>query len=114
MEPRDEPSTLFVYGSLLDEAHREEIIGREVETAPATLHGYERARRRHFFVRKRPGGVTAGLLLLKLTRAEFGALDRYEEVPSLYTREKIEVYSRDGVNVRCWTYLPTRRTIMAR
>jgi gamma-glutamylcyclotransferase (GGCT)/AIG2-like uncharacterized protein YtfP len=113
MERPDEASTLFVYGSLLDAAHRAEIIGRRVETAPATVRDYERVRRRYYFIRKRPGGLTPGLLLLKLTRRDFDALDRYEEVPSLYTREKIEVASDDGANVRCWAYLPTALTIAA-
>lgn len=110
MHRPDEASTLFVYGSLLDAAHREEILGHRVETAPATLAGYERASGRFYFIRKRPGAIASGLLLLKLTRRDFDALDRYEEVPSLYTRDKIEVSMGDGAGeIRCWIYMPTVR-----
>ena len=104
-------SVLFVYGSLLDAAHRVEVIGREVAAIPATIRGYERGRGRYFYLRKRPGRETPGLLLLDLTAPEFAILDRYEEVPVLYTREQIEVSGTDGSPVRCWVYLPTRRVL---
>ncbi|HJU28992.1 MAG TPA: gamma-glutamylcyclotransferase family protein [Candidatus Binataceae bacterium] len=110
MKQPDEASTLFVYGSLLDPALRERIIGRRVATIEATLHGYERGRARHYFVRKRAGAATPGLLLLELDRRDFGVIDEYEEVPTLYTREKVEV-SIDGGRVRCWAYLPTSATV---
>jgi gamma-glutamylcyclotransferase (GGCT)/AIG2-like uncharacterized protein YtfP len=100
-------ATLFVYGSLLDPTRRDEIIGRRVETAPATLRDYETGRARYFFVRNCRGARTTGLLLLNLTSRDFRRLDRYEETPRLYTREKIEVTDENGVDVRCWVYLPT-------
>lgn len=100
-------SILFVYGTLLDAAHRAQAIGRSVDTAAATIRDYERARQRHFYLRKRPGSETQGLLLLGLTDSEFAVLDRYEEVPVLYTRERVEVSAADGSPVRCWAYLPT-------
>jgi gamma-glutamylcyclotransferase (GGCT)/AIG2-like uncharacterized protein YtfP len=111
MESPDGDSTLFVYGSLLDPAHRGDILGRLVDTMPAVLEGYERGRGRHYFICGRPGGVTSGLLLLNLTRRDFDVLDEYEEVPSLYTRERIEVSIENGAGVRCWVYLPTARLI---
>jgi hypothetical protein len=42
------------------------------------------------------------MLLLNLTPLDFETLDRYEEVPRPYTREKIEVIDRYGDAVRCW------------
>jgi gamma-glutamylcyclotransferase (GGCT)/AIG2-like uncharacterized protein YtfP len=102
----DEDSTLFVYGSLVDEVQRKEILGRQVATWPATLSDYERACARYFYIQARPGSSTPGLILLKLTEADFAVLDRYEEVPELYTREKVFVDTADGQRLRCWVYMP--------
>lgn len=102
-------ATLFVYGSLLDRAHREQILGHRVETLPATIRGYERGRARYYFIRKRAHLDTPGLLLLGLVAPDFAILDGYEEVPSLYTREKAEVIDAHGAAVPCWVYLPTPR-----
>jgi gamma-glutamylcyclotransferase (GGCT)/AIG2-like uncharacterized protein YtfP len=107
----DEATSLFVYGSLVDEGHREEILGRRVDAVAATVRNYERGRGRHFFVRKRLGASTAGLLVLDLSERDFAALDRYEEIPMLYTREKITVELADGNAARCWIYLPTSATL---
>ena len=113
-KPRfDEPnSILFVYGSLLDAAHRVEVIGREVSAVRATISGYERGRKRYFYLRARPETCTAGLLLFGLTNADFAILDRYEEVPLLYMRERTEVVDEAGASVRCWVYLPTARALV--
>jgi len=55
--------------------------------------------------------VTAGLVLLDLNARDFVELDRYEELPILYTGEKIEVADAAGQPRRCWVYLPTPRTL---
>jgi hypothetical protein len=107
----EQEGTLFVYGSLLDRSLREKIIGRRVETLPATISDYERCRARYFYIRRRSGIHTPGLLLLNLTSCDFRKLDRYEEIPRLYTREKIEVRDGGGGPVRCWVYLPTALTL---
>jgi gamma-glutamylcyclotransferase (GGCT)/AIG2-like uncharacterized protein YtfP len=104
-------SSLFVYGSLIDPVHRVEIIGREVEAVPATIKGYERGHRRHFYLRKQDGVETQGFLLVGLTAADFEVLDQYEEVPVLYTRESAEVIDENGATVRCFLYLPTDQVI---
>jgi len=106
----DDVTALFVYGSLLDPARRQEIIGRQVETIPATLPGYELHRRRHFYIRKHPAKSVSGLLLLNLTPQGFEELDRYEEVPRLYTREIVYTLDDGGNRVQCWVYLPTAFT----
>lgn len=111
MDKPDEHTTLFVYGSLLDPYRRQEIIGRRVDTAPATIHDYQLGCARYFFIRERPGIETPGLLLLNLTREDFQVLDGYEEIPRLYTREKVEVFDEGGQNVRCWAYLPMAVTL---
>jgi gamma-glutamylcyclotransferase (GGCT)/AIG2-like uncharacterized protein YtfP len=107
----DEGATLFVYGSLLDPMRRQEILGRQVDTVAATLADYEVGRARYFYVARRPGIKTRGLLLLNLTPRDFEALDRYEEIPQLYTRNKVEVLDERGKPLQCWIYLPTDRTL---
>ncbi len=114
MAAPNEESSLFVYGSLVDEAHRIEIIGRRVEAVAATLHDYERGRGRHYFIRPRPHAVTDGFLLLDLSAADFATLDEYEEIPTLYTREKVTVELADGIRARCWVYVPTPITLAMR
>jgi len=111
MNAPDEASSLFVYGRLVDEAHRIELIGRRVEAIAATLRDYERGRGRHFFILPRPGASTIGLLLIGLSDAEFVDLDEYEEVPTLYTREKVAVELTDRAHARCWIYQPTPTTL---
>jgi Gamma-glutamyl cyclotransferase, AIG2-like len=106
-----EPGLLFVYGSLVDRARREQIIGRPLPTQPATLPDYERGRARYFFIRKRPGVSTPGLLIFALTRIDFDVLDHYEEIPRLYTRDKMEVLDAAGNRISTWIYLPTALTL---
>jgi len=103
----DGDGALFVYGSLLDAAHRTALLGREVAAAPARLEGYERRRGRYFYIVERAGAETAGLVLSGLGERDFAVLDRYEEVPRLYTRTSIEVADGAGGPLRCWVYLPT-------
>ena len=97
---------VFVYGSLLDSSRRVEILGREVETRAAILPGYERRRGRYFYVVPREGSETIGAILLNIDAQDLSALDRYEEVPDLYTRQCVEVVSSEGAHVTCWCYLP--------
>jgi hypothetical protein len=98
---------LFVYGSLIDPIHRAEVLGHFADGTPATLLGFERGRARHWFIRRRQGGQTEGLLLANLDARDYAILDAYEEVPALYTREQIEVTACNGALIRCWAYLPT-------
>ena len=97
---------LFVYGSLLDEARRAEVLGRKVAAARARLAGYERRRGRYFYIVERVGAEITGLVLSGLGERDFALLDRYEEVPRLYTRTKIDAVGADGGALRCWVYLP--------
>ena len=97
---------LFVYGSLVDPAERARLIGRPVDASPARLSGYERGRKRYYFVVRREGAVTEGAILEGLSPCDFEILDKYEEVPRLYTRERIEVTGADGTAIECWIYLP--------
>ncbi|MGA2409825.1 MAG: gamma-glutamylcyclotransferase family protein [Candidatus Binataceae bacterium] len=98
---------LFIYGSLLDPDQRAEIIGRPVEALPATLEGYDRGKRRYWFIVQSPGAATAGAILQRLAPADLATLDVYEEVPELYTRERVSVILDGGAHCECWVYLPT-------
>jgi gamma-glutamylcyclotransferase (GGCT)/AIG2-like uncharacterized protein YtfP len=108
MQP--DPNTslpLFVYGSLIDPVHCAEVLGRFVDAVPAVLGHYERGCSRHWYIRRRQGAETHGLLLANLDAHDYAVLDRYEEVPTLYTRAQVEVTRQDGAVIRCWVYLPT-------
>jgi gamma-glutamylcyclotransferase (GGCT)/AIG2-like uncharacterized protein YtfP len=98
---------LFVYGSLMDPAARIRLLARVVEAVPARLPGYERGQKRYYFVAKRAGAITDGAILEGLQSRDFEVLDAYEDVPTLYTRERIEVLTLDGRRLECWIYLPT-------
>jgi gamma-glutamylcyclotransferase (GGCT)/AIG2-like uncharacterized protein YtfP len=50
------------------------------------------------------------MIMLGLTEEDWRRLDAYEEVPSLYTREQMEVVTSDGPT-QCWVYLPTAKCI---
>ncbi len=97
---------LFVYGTLVEPATRERILGRRVEAVPALLPGYLRGRSRHFYIVREPEATTAGMLLSGLSERDFTILDEYEEVPKLYLRERVEVISA-GATVGAWVYMPT-------
>jgi gamma-glutamylcyclotransferase (GGCT)/AIG2-like uncharacterized protein YtfP len=98
---------LFVYGSLIDPAERQRLLGRPIEAIPACLPGYMRGRRRYYFVAKQADTVTEGAILEGLSARDLAILDQYEEVPTLYTRERIEVVATDARKIECWIYLPT-------
>ena len=97
---------LFVYGTLVEPATRERILGRRVEAVSALLPGYRRGRSRHFYIVRDLEATTAGMLLGGLGERDFTILDEYEEVPSLYLRERVAVISA-GRTVGAWVYLPT-------
>jgi gamma-glutamylcyclotransferase (GGCT)/AIG2-like uncharacterized protein YtfP len=102
-------SRLFVYGALLERARRVRLLGSEVEVSAATLGGYARMRARHFYIVRRAGAKTRGAILSWLGARDFRILDEYEDVPRLYTRERIEVTDDRGAQVECWIYMPTAR-----
>ena len=100
---------LFVYGSLLDRAVRIRILGREPAIHEATLSGYERRRKRYFYIVAKPGSRVVGAVISELKRDDFKRLDRYEDAPTLYSRAIVEVADSPARGRRrCWVYLPTR------
>jgi gamma-glutamylcyclotransferase (GGCT)/AIG2-like uncharacterized protein YtfP len=107
MNSEIDDALLFVYGTLIDPAERARLLGRSVDATPARLTGYARGQKRYFFVAPQPGAVVDGAILEGLKSRDLDTLDRYEDVPRLYTRERIEVVAVDGRSVACWVYLPT-------
>jgi gamma-glutamylcyclotransferase (GGCT)/AIG2-like uncharacterized protein YtfP len=103
----DDGEILFVYGALMNPAERLRLLGRPTDARPAHLSGYARGRKRYHFVGKQAGATTDGAILENLTAHDLAILDEYEEVPTLYTRERIEVLTADGSKIECWIYLPT-------
>ena len=97
---------LFVYGSLINPAERIRLLGRPINASPARLVGYARGRKRHYFVVKNADAVTDGAILEGLSTRDLEILDAYEEVPTLYTRERIGVLATDESKIECWIYLP--------
>ena len=96
MTTKPAPDALFVYGSLLEETKRLEILGHRVEVIAAHLENFERRRARYFYVIPAQRATTFGMAMLRLSDADWRRLDAYEEVPILYTREQVEVETAGG------------------
>jgi len=103
---------LFVYGSLMEPELRRRLLGRQVSAEPGYLHGFERRHGRYFYLARKAGGVVAGQILSALSAQELETLDRYEEVPRLYTRRRVSVLRSDRRPCRAWVYLPAPRLLL--
>jgi gamma-glutamylcyclotransferase (GGCT)/AIG2-like uncharacterized protein YtfP len=103
----DSAGRLFVYGTLIDREFRETMLGRVIDSIEATLEGFERGRGAHWHIARREGVSVRAVVLIGITEAEFAKLDEYEEVPTLYTRERVMVTDKQGRALECWVYLPT-------
>ncbi len=103
----DDNQRLFVYGTLTNSAKRVLLLGRHINATPARLHGYARGEKRFHFVAKQADAVTDGAILEGLTARDLAILDEYEEVPTLYTRQRVEAQAADNRKIECWIYLPT-------
>jgi gamma-glutamylcyclotransferase (GGCT)/AIG2-like uncharacterized protein YtfP len=91
---------LFVYGSLMDPACLDQVLGRRHlgERLAARLDGFQRVASPWYpfpYIVKAVGESVDGLLLMDLWPNDVGALDAYEEVAE-------GVYRREGVHVQAW------------
>jgi gamma-glutamylcyclotransferase (GGCT)/AIG2-like uncharacterized protein YtfP len=101
----DPAARLFVYGTLMDRATLERVLGRRYggEQLRARLPGYARRRVPGYaypVLFPDPAAATDGLLLLDLTGEDLLALDAYEDVAE-------GAYERRAVEVEAWACGPT-------
>lgn len=117
MKPQSavEPRHLFVYGSLVDPACLDGVLGHRHpgERLAARLLGYRRQMKEGFdwpFIVAADGAAVDGILLMDLTPYDLHVLDRYEEVEfGIYQRVPVEVEAwgcgARPIYVRAATYL---------
>lgn len=86
---------------------RERLLGRRVDAIRARPPGYRRGHSRYFYIVREQDATADGMLLDGLGERDFRILDEYEDVPRLYTRERIEVFTRGSETRSTWVYLPT-------
>jgi gamma-glutamylcyclotransferase (GGCT)/AIG2-like uncharacterized protein YtfP len=100
-----EPTSLFVYGTLLDDACVRRVTGRTFPRRAASLPGHRRVwpAGGHPYLVADPAGAVAGAVLDGLDASALAALDAYEEEGSLYVRETVTVVV-GGAPVPCWIY----------
>ncbi|GAB4344741.1 MAG: hypothetical protein Kow0099_24370 [Candidatus Abyssubacteria bacterium] len=91
-----EGEAVFVSGKLMDPEFVRGVTGHHVAFTAAMARDYERGERgsgneKMLLLQPRPGAVVLGTVLLKLTRADIDALDRFEQVPALRTKSPLRV-----------------------
>ncbi len=98
--------SLFVYGTLMDDAVVEELTGRRFRKEAAVLAGYCRITPEGSFPFIVPdsAAVVHGFLLYELDAEALHALDRYEDEGHLYRRTAVVVRTGSGER-SCMTYV---------
>ncbi len=91
-----EGDAIFVTGKLMDPEFVRNVTGRYIPFTAAVARNYARGERgrgkkKILLLESRPGGIVIGVLLLKLTRSDMDALDRFEQIPQLRHRSTIRV-----------------------
>lgn len=101
---------LFAYGTLQNPEVCRGLIGRNPESAPAELCGYERRAVRgesYPAILPNPHASVRGRVLHSLSHDEMAVLDDYEG--DEYERIRVEVRGQGGV-MEVWTYIWTGRS----
>jgi gamma-glutamylcyclotransferase (GGCT)/AIG2-like uncharacterized protein YtfP len=100
--------SLFVYGTLIDDARLRAVVGRALPRRPATLDGFERVEQQgsYPYVVPRDGASVTGVLLDEVDDAALARLDAYEDEGGLYVRREA-VAVADGRRVPCHVYVGT-------
>jgi len=98
--------SLFVYGTLMDGARVQAVVGRRLASRPAVLDGYERVEPAgsYPYVVPRDGATVAGVLLDGVDDTALARLDAYEDEGGLYVRREV-VAVADGKRVPCQVYV---------
>lgn len=98
--------SLFVYGTLTDDARVQAVVGHGLPRRPAVLDGFERVEQRggYPYVVPRDGASVTGVLLDEVDDAALGRLDAYEDEGGLYVRREA-VAVADGTRVSCHVYV---------
>jgi hypothetical protein len=92
----------FVWGFLMDPRFIQGLTGSSIPLAPAVLRGYRRETfvrdgERGFRLVPEEDGIVMGVVLMDLTEEEGAALDRFEQVPHVMVKKKVEVLVGDLV-----------------
>lgn len=100
---------LFAYGTLQDAELQRILFGAPCRMRKAALPGWTLhvAPEGWLFIKPDPAGSVSGSLL-ELDAEALRTADLWEEIPTLYQREKIAVRLADGGGLEAWAY--TRRT----
>lgn len=98
---------LFIYGTLQLPEVQQKIIGRKVDTAPDSLHGYHRGtvsiHGRVYPIAEPAAGEKIKGSIIKVSEVELHKIDEYET----------KTYKRIGVNLesgtKAWVYIQNSR-----
>ena len=104
--PSQEPTHMFVYGTLMDPARVEALTGRRFARVVALLEGFERIESDagYPYILPKAGASISGLLLKDLDATSLTRLDEYEAEGNLYLRQVVEVRVA-GQPVHAMTYI---------
>ena len=100
-------SRLFVYGTLVDDARVQDLVGRPLPWRPAVLEGYCRTLDPSIgypVVHPLGGASVDGKLLEGVGEHDLAALDAYEGPE--YRRVIVQVETSDGRAVQAYMYVP--------
>jgi gamma-glutamylcyclotransferase (GGCT)/AIG2-like uncharacterized protein YtfP len=98
--------SLFVYGTLMDGARVQAVVGRRLPSRAAVLEGFERLEPAgsYPYVVPREGATVSGILLDEVDDTALARLDAYEDEGGLYLRREA-VAVADGKRVPCQVYV---------
>jgi gamma-glutamylcyclotransferase (GGCT)/AIG2-like uncharacterized protein YtfP len=114
----DQTALLFVYGTLIDPAQLQRVLGHLCPGVPAILKAYRRHQGRYPYIVQAAGHTVTGSIICDLREDDFTKLDECEAVRPvfcegamrrLYGRELTSTLTREGISVRCWVYVPNLR-----
>ncbi len=95
---RKATANLFVYGTLMDEAHVRSLTGRTFPSEPAILWDYERIvpNMGYPYIVPKPGLSVSGVVLKGVDRDSLFRLDQYEREGDLYERVPVVLEGHNG------------------